>query len=64
MAKRQRKDKRKRAKKKLSERVNLRVTEEEFALLEMASQQDERSLSNWARRALVVEARRQLGKTT
>ena len=47
---------------KLTERVNLRLTKQEFALLEMASRKDERSLSNWARRALVREASRQLGK--
>ncbi len=50
--------------KRLTERINLRVTEKEYALLELASQKDERSLSNWARRALVHEARRQLGKKT
>jgi uncharacterized protein (DUF1778 family) len=50
--------------KKLTERINLRVTEKEYALLDLASQKDERSLSNWARRALVREARRQLGKKT
>ena len=55
MAKRKKKET-----KKLTERINLRVTKKDFALLEMASQQDERSLSNWARRALVHEARRQL----
>ena len=48
--------------KKLTERVNLRVTEKEYALLEQASGKDERSLSNWARRVLVNEARRQLNK--
>ena len=56
-----RKQKRKQSKK-LTERINLRVTEDEFALLEMASEQEERSLSNWARRALLSEARRQLGR--
>jgi uncharacterized protein (DUF1778 family) len=48
--------------KKLTERINLRVTEKEFALLEKACEKDDRSLSNWARRALVHEARRQLSK--
>ena len=48
--------------KKLTERINLRVTEKEYALLELASRKDDRSLSNWARRALVHEARRQLDK--
>ena len=47
--------------KKLSERINLRVTEKEYALFEQASEKDDRSLSNWARRALLNEARRQLG---
>ena len=56
------KPKRKQPKKNLTERINLRVTKEELELLELASQRDERSLSNWARRALVKEARRQLGK--
>jgi uncharacterized protein (DUF1778 family) len=50
--------------KKLSERINLRVTEKEYALVEQASRKDERSLSNWARRALLHEARRQLGKSS
>jgi uncharacterized protein (DUF1778 family) len=50
--------------KKLTERINLRVTEKEYALLELASEKDDRSLSNWARRTLVHEARRQLGKKT
>ena len=50
--------------KKLTQRVNLRVTEREYALLELASRKDDRSLSNWARRALIHEARRQLGKGT
>ena len=50
--------------KKLTERINLRVTDKEYALLEMARRKDERSLSNWARRALIREARRQLGKKT
>lgn len=63
MAKVKQKQKRKDAKK-LTERVNMRVTEEEYVLLELASEQDERSLSNWARRTLVHEARRQLGKKT
>ena len=49
-------------KQKLTERINLRVKEDEYALLEMASQHDERSLSNWSRRALLREARRQLGQ--
>ncbi len=49
--------------KKLTERVNLRVTEKEYALLERAASREERSLSNWARRALVNAARRQLGKS-
>lgn len=48
--------------KKLTERVNLRVTVKEYELLELASEKDERSLSNWARRSLLGEARRQLGK--
>lgn len=48
--------------KKLTERINLRVTEKEFALLEQASSSEDRSLSNWARRVLVNEARRQLEK--
>ena len=50
--------------KKLTKRINLRVTEKEYALLELASRKDDRSLSNWARRALVHEARRQLDKKT
>ena len=50
--------------KKLTERVNLRVTEKEYALLELACRQDDRSLSNWARRVLVNEARRQLDKNS
>ena len=50
-------------KQKLTERINLRVTAKELALLEEASRKDERSLSNWARRVLVSEARRQLGKS-
>ena len=50
--------------KKLTERINLRVTEKEYALLELASRKDDRSLSNWARRALVHEAQRQLDKKT
>ncbi|WP_182869936.1 hypothetical protein [Stieleria mannarensis] len=48
--------------KKLTERVNLRVTEKELELLELAAEDDDRSLSNWARRVLVREARRQLSK--
>ncbi|TWT75218.1 hypothetical protein [Allorhodopirellula solitaria] len=48
--------------KKLTERINLRVSEKELALLESACSQDERSLSNWARRVLVREARRQLSE--
>ncbi len=48
--------------KKLTERINLRVSEKELALLESASAHDERSLSNWARRVLVHEARRQLSE--
>lgn len=48
--------------KKLTERVNLRVSDQELSLLERASRKDERSLSNWARRVLVNEAKRQLGK--
>ena len=48
--------------KKLTKRVNLRMTEKEFALVQQASDKDDRPLSNWARRALVHEARRQLGK--
>lgn len=48
--------------KKLTERVNLRVTEKEYDLLERASSKDDRSLSNWARRVLVEAARRQLDK--
>ncbi len=48
--------------KKLTERINLRLTAKEYELLELACRKDERSLSNWARRALVHEARRQLGK--
>ena len=59
MAKRKTKQKQE---KKLSERINLRVTEKEYSLLEQASHQDDRSLSNWARRVLVNEARRQLNK--
>ena len=59
MAKRKSKE---RDAKKLTERINLRVTEKEFELLELACDKEERSLSNWARRALVREARRQLGK--
>ena len=54
--------KKKKTQKKLTERVNLRITKEEFQLLESASEKDERSLSNWARRVLVREAKRQLGK--
>ena len=50
--------------KKLTERVNLRVSDKEYALLEQASRKDERSLSNWARRVLVEAARKQLGKKT
>jgi uncharacterized protein (DUF1778 family) len=60
MAKKKRKQKRKQSK--LTVRVNLRVTDEEYALFELASQQDDRSLSNWARRALVHAARAQLNK--
>ena len=48
--------------KKLTERINLRVTDKELELLERARRQDDRSLSNWARRVLVREARRQLEK--
>lgn len=48
--------------KKLTERINLRVSERELALLESASGNEERSLSNWARRVLVQEARRQLSE--
>ena len=51
--------KRKSEQTKLSERINLRVSEKE---LEKAAEQDDRSLSNWARRLLVREARRQLSK--
>ncbi|EMI18825.1 hypothetical protein RMSM_04251 [Rhodopirellula maiorica SM1] len=47
---------------KLSERINLRVTEKELALLEKVSELDDRTLSNWARRVLVREARRQMAK--
>ena len=54
--------KRKSEQTKLSERINLRVSEKELALLEKAAEQDDRSLSNWARRLLVREARRQLSK--
>ncbi|QDV42398.1 hypothetical protein Enr13x_22430 [Stieleria neptunia] len=50
--------------KKLTERINLRVTEKELELLELASENDDRSLSNWARRVLVHEAKRQLSKKT
>tara|TARA_A100001391_G_scaffold62413_3_gene38864 strand:- start:892 stop:1101 length:210 start_codon:yes stop_codon:yes gene_type:complete len=50
------------ANKKLTERINLRVSEKELALLESACSADERSLSNWARRVLVQEARRQLSE--
>jgi len=56
------KDKKSKPAAKLSERVNLRVTDKEYALLEEASSRDDRSLSNWARGVLVREARRQLGK--
>lgn len=48
--------------KKLTERINLRVSEKELALLEAASGNEDRSLSNWARRVLVKEARRQLSE--
>jgi len=60
MAKKKHKQKRKNSK--LTERVNLRVTDEEYALFELASEKTERSLSNWARRVLVDAARLQLGK--
>jgi len=50
--------------KKLTERINLRVSEREYELLEQASSEDERSLSNWARRVLVDAARRQLKKSS
>jgi uncharacterized protein (DUF1778 family) len=62
MAKKKRKQKRKASK--LTERINLRVTNDEYAMLEQASQKDDRSLSNWARRVLVEAARIQLGKKT
>lgn len=55
------KDKEKsKAEKKLTARINLRVSEKELALLDAACRGEERSLSNWARRVLVKEARRQL----
>ena len=46
----------------LTERINLRVTTGEYELVEEARQKDDRSLSNWARRALVKEAKRRTGR--
>ena len=61
MTKNKQKQKRKQLKK-LTERINLRVTEDEHAMLEEACQLEDRSLSNWARRTLVKCAQEQLEK--